>query len=524
MNDFVKNLIEKERNNVKERFKALIEERIDNWSVQDENGNYKRIISKDASQRKNELESRGVTNRDIVNLCENMYREWYIHTLPILATEVEDEEVRDYFKKFVFSTDYAPSMMTGIDCFNFLLRTKRDDKIGKYMPVISLSSSLNNVKLTQEDLDKTFSDATNIKIQPKVNRSKKYIITLNIKPEDALVVLSKTMNFANEDNLDIDIEWITSKKVQRTDSLSFHCDEDKVESLIQILKGLRMWRPELFEDAEEINPLLCHVDGFIGFGDAESFNRSEELLQQIDKELRVKEISRLSNMIFKKYDFHNDSHKMNLKSLMQNRVERKISEELEKLCQNKWLDESDKNALIKNKFYRELFAEYKGRKNLSQAGKSIIKDIEQDVEKRYENLKIRGDYQVISVHLDLNNYFEYLNKTNNEFYNKIIEAGLKHDLLTIKTNYQLTPEIFALAKSVDNVKSNISSADIEQWLQSINASLKELSLTKRIKDAKINEDTTNLLKFKNVKEQDNKLKNSFKENVKNKETGKDKIK
>ena len=520
MNDFVKNLIEKERNNVKERFKALIEERIDNWSVQDENGNYKRIISKDASQRKNELESRGVTNRDIVNLCENMYREWYIHTLPILATEVEDEEVRDYFKKFVFSTDYAPSMMTGIDCFNFLLRTKRDDKIGKYMPVISLSSSLNNVKLTQEDLDKTFSDATNIKIQPKVNRFKKYIITLNIKPEDALVVLSKTMNFANEDNLDIDIEWITSKKVQRTDSLSFHCDEDEVESLIQILKGLRMWRPELFEDAEEINPLLCHVDGFIGFGNAEGFYHIDDLLQKIDKELRAGEIVRLSNMIFVK----NVSRKMGLKSIINEKVEKAVRDEVKSLSNNIWCHDSRDIAKIKSRWYKELFYEYENKNEASLKYKALIKDLKQDVDKRFETLKLRGDYQVISVHLDLNNYFNVIKDNDNLFYKDIINAGLKHELLTVKTNYQLTPEIFALAKSVDNVKSNISSADIEQWLQSINASLKELSLTKGTKDAKINEDTTNLLKFKNVKEQDNKLKNSFKENVKNKETGKDKIK
>jgi|GEM_PF-5572641 len=88
---------------------------------------------------------------------------------------------------------------------------------------------------------------------------------LNIEGKSILAVAGKLLEASLENKTPLYMKFTPSDR--RNDTLLVYTDYATAPWFINTLKNMRKISPELFHNAENLNPLLGKVDGFIGFGE-----------------------------------------------------------------------------------------------------------------------------------------------------------------------------------------------------------------------------------------------------------------
>lgn len=165
---------------------------------------------------------------------------------------------------------------------------------------------------------------------------------LNIKGENIVALASLLYGtFLRDTDIPYCFKFVPIS--DRNDTLVMYTSYENAQTCIDVINEVRKNRPELFDGAENISPLLGKIDGYIGFGEEpeyrhSSFNSERECIGTMCREEYFKTMQRIldktSIRLPNGETVFVDEY---LESVIRKHLVETISNELDKVCQDKYV-------------------------------------------------------------------------------------------------------------------------------------------------------------------------------------------
>ncbi len=237
----------------------------------------------------------------LMQFSKTAYDIWYDYIMGLDEKRVVDDEVRAALHEIKQSAELQKQRMTPERCYEFIFELfpkKYSKKMCEtLMPAWAQSG---NEPIYKGQVGYDF-----IHFCPQIaGKHAECRLYLNLKPENSWQVADILVKRCKAEGFSLYGKFWTLGS-DRSDSFLVYTSFKNVERMVEILEDIRKENPELFEGAEKMNPFVCKVNSFIGYGDEPQYMHSsfnEERAKAADEffgDLIAKEYKAIGNFFGK---------------------------------------------------------------------------------------------------------------------------------------------------------------------------------------------------------------------------------
>ena len=204
-----------------------------------------------------------IGSAEILDLYKFLYDVWFDHTIDIKHEKARDEDSLRVYEKL--ETEFDKKSMSPKDCQKFIYET-----LPKMSPPLFAFLHPQHDFDPADDFAPTFLHVHPYGLPPSGAIACR--LYLNLKAENVVPVVKLFVNECTKKEVKPYLKFDVPFS-ERNDNLVFYMTYNKVKDQVEILKKIRDENPELFEGAENTNPLLAKIYGFIGFAEEPKYKR-----------------------------------------------------------------------------------------------------------------------------------------------------------------------------------------------------------------------------------------------------------